>query len=76
MLCLLPVKGVALCFIYVLLSSARKGCYLVLRDNRSHEFNSLIAYIQQLVTLDGRVKLAVSGIREALWRRLVNASFY
>lgn len=48
----------------------------MIRDSRSHEFNSLITYIQQLVTLDGRVKLVVSGTMEVLWKRLVNAVFH
>lgn len=48
----------------------------MLRESRSHEFNSLIAYMQQLVTLDGRVKLAMPETRETLWWRLVNAGFY
>lgn len=47
-------------------------CYFILWDSRSHEFKFfLIAFMKQLVTLDGKVKLAVSGIREALWGRLV-----
>lgn len=67
-------EGCAVCFIFVLLSPLVRGATLRLGIAGRMSSTSLIACIQQLVTLDGRVKLAVSGTREHSgggWRMLL-----
>ena len=73
-------KGVCVvCFIFVLPSPLVRGATLRLGIAGRMSSTSLIACIQQLVTLDGRVKLAVSGTREHSgggWRMLFFFFFF